>query len=150
MTNQDINTPTLDEAVNCVCFNLRKTARAVTQNYDAALAPTGLKATQFTLMQAVSLSQGVTLGPLADLLGMDRTTLTRNLAALERKGLIELRSGEDRRERQARLTTSGDVAFREAVPLWRSAQKNISGQLGATHWAHLRNDLESLTAIIAS
>jgi DNA-binding MarR family transcriptional regulator len=70
----------------CACANLRRAARIVTQRYDQHLQPAGIKTTQFTLLQALTRAGNISQGHLGDLLGLDSTTLTRNLALLRRKG----------------------------------------------------------------
>src|SRR5258708_23831169 len=74
---------------NCNCFAVRKAARRVTQAYDTALAPSGIRATQFMLLMALNRSEGVSVNELAELMGMDRTTMGKNLRPLERDGLVE-------------------------------------------------------------
>ncbi|HEY9847811.1 MAG TPA: MarR family transcriptional regulator, partial [Candidatus Caenarcaniphilales bacterium] len=88
----------------CACFNLRKASRAVTQLYDKVLQPSGLLATQFTLLSAIALTGSVTITRLAQELVMDRTTLARNLKPLERQGLIQIKPGQDQRTRIVTLT----------------------------------------------
>jgi DNA-binding MarR family transcriptional regulator len=128
----------------CTCANLRRAMRAVTQAYDAALAPTGLRATQFTVLAALSLSGDVPLGRLAKALGMDRTTLTRNLRPLSDRGLVEdVREG-DQRVRLVRLTASGRALLEDARPLWERVQERTVGGLGQTRWAGLLDDLDRL------
>jgi DNA-binding MarR family transcriptional regulator len=114
----------------CACANLRKASRAVTQVYDAALQPTGLKATQFTLLATLSTLGDLPLTRLAEALVMDRTTLTRNLKPLIGKGLVDVASGDDQRVRKVGLTPSGRTAFDEALPHWRIAQSRFVEGLG--------------------
>ena len=90
-----------DDVQNCLCLNLRRGARRLTQAYDRALRPSGLKITQFQLLAAVGKFVRTPLNPLADFMGMDRTTLTRNLAVLDRDGHVRVEPGEeDRREQK--------------------------------------------------
>jgi DNA-binding MarR family transcriptional regulator len=127
------------DLAGCVCFNLRKAARAVTQHYDAVLAPAGLKATQFSVLAVLSVADSTPLSKAADLLGMDRTTLTRNLRPLERNSWIRSsRSPDDGRERLLGLTRSGRSAFETALPLWHKAQDGMVQQIGRTRWDGLR------------
>src|SRR3954465_13729428 len=91
----------------CACANLRKAARAVTQLFDAALAPSGLKVTQFTLLVTSRLSGEATINGLAERMAMDRSTLSRNLKPLVREGLLEVGSGEDGRTRLVRISAEG-------------------------------------------
>ena len=110
-------------ATECACLNVRRTARAVTQLYDRTFAPLGLRATQVTLLVALERAGPVPFTRLADALGMDRTTLTRNLAPLQRQRLVSLRPGPDRRVRLAALTDKGRASLAAAVPLWEEAQR---------------------------
>lgn len=130
----------------CVCFNLRRAARAVTQLYDEALRPSGLRATQLSVLSAVALLGPVTMTRLAELLVMERTTLTRNLRLLVEKELVRVAPGEDRRSRSARLTGRGRDALARALPLWKRAQTRIVEGLGRERWDDL---LKGLTAAVA-
>ncbi len=118
------------ELTACTCANLRKASRAVTQVYDAALQPTGLKATQFTLLATMATLGDLPLTRLAEALVMDRTTLTRNLKPLVGKGLVDVARDDDQRVRRIGLTPSGRTAFDEALPHWRNAQSRFVEGLG--------------------
>jgi DNA-binding MarR family transcriptional regulator len=135
-----------DAARDCACFNLRKAARAVTQIYEAALAPSGIHATQFSVLVALAVADGAPLSRVADGLVMDRTTLTRNLRPLERRGWVRTEAGDDRRERNLSLTRSGRAALERALPLWQQAQARLHEQLGDARWTRLRADLQGLVA----
>jgi len=130
----------------CLCLNLRRTARAVTQFYNGVLAPSGLRATQFSLLAAI-LSRGpLTMSALAQALVMDRTTLTRNLRPLEKRGLIAVHPGEDRRERRVAITAAGTVAAARARRLWRQAQTHMVTELGAPDARALLDQLSETIA----
>ncbi|MGH9548656.1 MAG: MarR family winged helix-turn-helix transcriptional regulator, partial [Terriglobales bacterium] len=96
----------------CMCGSFRRTSRALTQLYENALRPAGLRATQFTILQALSLAGEVTQSQLGEILAMDSTTLTRTLSIMAREGWIAERRGEDRRERRLRLARAGETQFR--------------------------------------
>ena len=118
----------------CACANLRKAARAVTQLYDAALAPSGLKATQFTLLVTSRLSGEATINGLAERMAMDRTTLSRNLKPLVRDGLLEVSPGGDGRTRLVRISLEGTRCGRWPRRRWldpweRSATRPFSATL---------------------
>ena len=132
------------QPANCMCFNLRKAARAITQTYDAALAPSGLKATQFTVLQVAAQAGGAPMGRLAHQLGMDRTTLTRNLRPLEHKGLIVVESGTDRRERTVHVTDEGQTALESSLPKWEQAQSRLYSALGPVAFVSLLDRLDGL------
>src|SRR5260370_15657726 len=91
-------------ALTCMCASFRRASRVLTQHYDTALRPLGLRATRFTLLQALSLVGEVSQGTLGEILAIDSTTLTRTLAILGRRGWITSLPGEDRRERWHFLT----------------------------------------------
>ena len=134
-------------AWHCTSFNLRRASRAVGQIYDAALRPCGLRITQFSLLGAVETTEPTTVGDLALLLEIDRTTLTRNLKTIENIGLIEISRGRDRRERRIAATADGRAVMARAKPLWRAAQDRIIGDLGAARWRRLIDDLDALAGL---
>lgn len=126
---------------NCTCFNLRKAARAVTQTYDKALKPSGLRATQFSLLSMVAKLGPVGIKDLARELVMDRTTLGRNLKVLADRGLLEIGEGDDRRYRPITVTARGKKNLDLALPLWLQAQTRMTNDLGHDRWAGLLDDL---------
>lgn len=121
----------------CACANLRRADRVVTQFYDAALRPIGLRATQFTLLQALNEVPEISQKQLADLLAIDSTTLTRTLAPLRRKGWLRSEAGSDRRELRLSLTALGNREYKRALPSWQSAQDGLQKALGKETWSHL-------------
>ncbi len=132
---------TTDTPQACLCFNLRKAARAVTQLYDAALEPAGLRATQFSLLAVLDRRDAVTITDLARAMVMDRTTLTRNLRPLEKQGLVAIAPGDDRRTREVSLTRHGRQALKHATPRWRHAQTGMLDALGDRRARHLLGEL---------
>jgi len=124
-------------ALPCMCASLRRASRALTQLYDDALRPLGLRATQFTVLQALSLAGKVSQGELGQLLVMDSTTLTRTLRILSAQGWIENRPGEDRRERLLRLTSAGHHQLKRATTRWECAQARLRSRLGDARWHEL-------------
>ena len=137
-----------EDGRNCTGFNLRKATRAVTQFYDAALQPSGLKSTQYSLLSTVETQGPIVMGDLAEVLVMDRTTLTRNLKPLEAQGLIRIEPGKDRRARIISLSAKGRKVVTRARPLWRQAQSEIVGRLGETRWRGLLHDLRATVAAV--
>jgi DNA-binding MarR family transcriptional regulator len=113
-----------------MCASLRRASRALTQFYEEALRPTGLRETQFTVLQTLSLAGEVTQGKLGQILAMDSTTLTRTLSTMGRHGWIAKRRGEDRREWRMRLSKAGETQFKQAFPHWEKAQTRLRRQLG--------------------
>lgn len=133
-------------AADCLCFRARRAARAVTRAYDLALRPTGLQATQVTLMNAVALGpEGAQpMGQLAELLALDVSTLTRNLKPLEAAGLLSVgRNQADRRVRMVALTEAGKTRLAEALPHWRRAHAEITATLGDDTAQSLRAVLDA-------
>src|ERR687885_698919 len=98
------------EVLNCACFNTRKASRALTQLYDEMLRPSGLRSTQFTLLMVLRGRGPTSINGLAEATVTDRTTLSRNLAILEERGLVRVQPGEDARVRVVELTEAGDEA----------------------------------------
>jgi DNA-binding MarR family transcriptional regulator len=131
----------------CACFSLRKAARAVTTLYDDVLRPTGLRATQFALLTIAHALGSMTVTQLAEHAVIDRTTLTRNLRALERRGLVRIREGKDRRVREVQMTARGQEAWSSAVPLWFEAQSRITKGLGEKRLRGLVADLSATVAV---
>lgn len=126
---------------NCTCFNLRKAARAVTQNFDKAMRPSGLRATQFALLSMIAKMGPVGIKDLAKALVMDRTTLGRNLTVLQGRKLLDIGEGTDRRYRPISITNLGQEALDLALPLWEKAQTRMADRLGHDRWAQLHDDL---------
>lgn len=113
----------------CTCYALRKLARTVTRLYDQHLAAAGIKATQFALLRHVQ-HEALPISHLATLMGMERTTLTRNLRPLQEAGWVTLGAGKDARVRLAAITPAGVAKVREAKAAWRSAQSQLEETLG--------------------
>jgi DNA-binding MarR family transcriptional regulator len=128
----------------CALANLRRAARAATRLYDDALAPSGLRSTQFTLLAMIASAEVLSMTELADALGMDRTTLARNLVPLERDHLVRIESGADQRIRLVSLTDSGLEKLKLAAPLRAAAQRRVVGTLGADGFRQLLGLLESV------
>ena len=120
----------------------------VTQVYDAALQPTGLRATQFTLLATLSKRGDLPLTRLAEALVMDRTTLTRNLKPLVDKGFVRIHQDEDQRVRRISLTDAGRNMLDEALPNWRKAQSRLVEDLGRERWSGFLDDLTETVALV--
>ena len=128
----------------CAHANLRKAMRVVSKAYDAAMKPSGLKATQFTLLVVLSRMGEMPLTKLSQILVMDRTTLTRNLKPLLAQGLLEIGREKDERIRLISITEAGRSSVAEAMPLWREAQSRVTGGLGESRLAGMIDDLNAL------
>jgi DNA-binding MarR family transcriptional regulator len=114
----------------CACANLRRAARVITQLYDDALRPSGLRITQFTLLQALHYAPEISQKQLAELLEIDTTTLTRTLGFLRGKGWLRSERASDRRELRLRLTAAGKREYERVLPYWHSAQNRLRLELG--------------------
>ena len=129
---------------NCLCNRTRMASRAVTRLYDEMLRPVGLRATQLAVLVAVGSREAVSITALAKIMGMDRSTLTRNLAPLKREGLIRVGNEGWRRSRTVEITKTGRAQLREASSLWEDAQNALRRKLGVRKWAVIRADLDDL------
>ncbi|MBT5047974.1 MAG: winged helix-turn-helix transcriptional regulator [Rhodospirillaceae bacterium] len=132
---------------NCTCFNLRKATRALTQIYDDALRPVGLRANQVAILTIAKAMGPIGMSELASALVMDRTTLTRNLKPLHEAGYLDSQPGEDKRRRVIALTSKGRRILAEAEPLWKETQTRIADNLGHTRWTRLLGDLSHVTQL---
>ncbi len=138
-----------DAAQNCVCFHVRKLSRRITRAYDSALGDTGLKITQFTMLAAVVASgEGLSLTDLADRLGMDRSTFSRNLAPLVKRGLVEHVDTLKGRRRNVCATKSGHMLFKAAAPAWQRAQDRLRRQLNEAGLTEFLTDLRAVADAI--
>jgi DNA-binding MarR family transcriptional regulator len=115
----------LTATMACRCLAARRAARALTRLYDEKLRPHGLRSTQFSVLAALALKGATPMGELAELLGLERTTLTRSAALLERNGWVRVATAEDARERPLRLTPAGRRKLEKAYHAWREAQDQI-------------------------
>lgn len=131
-------------AATCAGFNLRRASRAVTQHFDHALAPVGLRTTQFTLLGALAIAGPVSTTELAAGLVVDRTTLTRNLRLLRDAGLVETQPGRSGREVRFTLSDEGRDTLARAIPVWREAQSSIVTAFGETRWPTMVSELGRL------
>lgn len=113
----------------CTCFRLRKLARLVSQRYDRELAQVGININQYSILRRAS-ARPRALGELARELGMDRTTLSRDVKPLIAAGWVELASGEDARQRMVKVTANGKRLVARAQPIWRQAQDAIEASMG--------------------
>lgn len=114
----------------CYCGSIRQASRLVTQLYDRALKPAGLKITQFGILRVLGAQPGLTTGELAESLAMDSTTMTRTLKLIHDAGWISMEPGTDRRERRWTVTPSGRERTQAALPLWKNAQKELANLAG--------------------
>jgi DNA-binding MarR family transcriptional regulator len=118
-------------ARNCYAFQARKTANALLRAYNDWLKPVDLELAQFTTLCAILDGRARSIGDLADVLGVERTTLVRNLKVLQKRGLIAIDARQQRRLTH-RLTPEGAETLKRALPLWEQAQAAMQGALQST------------------
>jgi DNA-binding MarR family transcriptional regulator len=136
---------TLHVRDTCLCLHLQRAARVVARRFDDVFRPFGITQGQFSLLMSLNRPAPPSIGSVADLLAMDRTTLTANLKPLERRGLVAVRVDEaDRRSRRLSLTPSGRALLVSAVPIWKRTHAALERQLKRNADA-LRADLMALS-----
>lgn len=145
-TGSDANADAAPSA--CTCFRMRRLTRRISQRYDQALAPAGLTVNQYSILRHAG-GEPRTVGALAEALGMDRSTLSRELTPLASAGWVERVAGDDARERLVCVTTAGRRTLREAEPLWREAQDAVEAALGASGVTTLHRALDRATDLLA-
>ncbi len=129
---------------SCACFNLRRAARLVTQRFDRALREIGITANQFSILMAAYNQEGILLTKLARTLGMERTTLSRNVSLLARMGMVSTAMGNDKRERKIAITENGITLLEKTLPQWQKAQNEVVEAIGQKKWEGLLSGLHSV------
>lgn len=114
---------------DCHCLAARRKARLLTRLYEDKLRPHGLRATQFSILAVLALKGPARIGEVADILDLERTTLTRSASLLEKNGWIGVLPTDDARERRLHLTASGRKKLGAAFPAWKSAQDMVDRAL---------------------
>jgi DNA-binding MarR family transcriptional regulator len=133
------------EPGECYCLALRRAARAVSRQYDEALAPLALNNGQFSMLALLAGLGAVRIQKVAETLAMDRTTVTAALKPLQRRKLVRVGvAGDDARAREAVLTPAGEALLRESMPLWRVQQERLKKMLSAEDAEALRAHLGRL------
>jgi DNA-binding MarR family transcriptional regulator len=130
-------------AENCVCFNLRWVTRVVTQFYDAEMRRHGIRPTQGTILSSLIAKESWDMAELSDWLGMDRTTLVRNLRPLQRDGFVEVSGGGRGNRVEITITAKGRKQIEKLTPAWKSAQCAVVKTLGEKRWSAILSDLET-------
>ncbi|ERF82298.1 winged helix-turn-helix transcriptional regulator [Bradyrhizobium viridifuturi] len=131
----------------CAAFNVRKASRVITRLYAEAFAPVGLEPTQFMLLVACARQATVTMGALAGRMSMDPSALARNVTILERRGLVRIVPGADRRVRDISISAKGRKTLSRALPRWRDVQAKLAGQVGEDSF---RSAVELMKGIVRS
>jgi len=131
----------------CLCLHVQRAARVLARHFDEAFRPLDLTHGQFSLLNSLNRPAAARPAEVADLLGMDRTTLTANVKPLERRGLLEVRIPErDRRERQLVLTARGHALLLQALPFWRATHAKVVRALPRSTSTNLRSQLKALSS----
>ena len=125
----------------CILRHVSRVSRAVVAAYDPALAPFGLTGHQFNLMMTLGNMGPLTVGTLADVLGMDASGIPRAIRPLADEGLISVERGEDRRQRVLSLTATGRRRLDQATPAWSRVQTELLDTIGAERWISLMSEL---------
>ena len=131
---------------NCACFNVRRISRVITQFFDAEVRRHGIRPTQTPILGALQAKDGWSMAELSEWLGMERTTLLRNLRPLQRDGLVRANGGGQGGHVELAITQKGRMALAKALPAWRSAQDKVIAILGKERWSSIIRDLEDVAA----
>ena len=133
---------------NCVCFNLRRVTRVVTQFFDAEMRRHGIRSTQGSVLAALHTIGTSNMAELSEVLGMERTTLLRNLRPLQRDGLVAVEGGGQGGYVELSLTAKGRKQIEKLTPAWESAQRTAVQVLGEKRWSALLADLDAVAAAL--
>ena len=129
---------------NCTCFNVRRVSRAITQFFDAGVRQHGIRPTQTPILRALQAKNGWSMAELSEWLGLERTTLLRNLRPLRRDGLVRTRGGGSGGQVELEITEKGRKILAKVLPAWRSAQDKVVATLGQERWSAIIRDLEEV------
>jgi DNA-binding MarR family transcriptional regulator len=130
---------------SCLCLHAQRAARALARLFDNALKPVGINNGQFSLLMSLNRPEPPPMGPVANLLAMDRTTLTAALKPLERRGLVSIEQDpKDKRGKRLRLTAAGMAVLTAAFPIWQQTHAEIEARIGSGDPDRLRRDLIDL------
>jgi DNA-binding MarR family transcriptional regulator len=140
----------MEVANHCLCRKARTAARLLTRFYEPYYAGCGIESTQFSLLVAIRLAGPVPMARLASLLGLERTTLTRNLDVLGRQNLVAMSVGTDARNHLVELTDAGREAVQRTLPRWQAAQKAAADLLGKADFSALQDALLLATTFNAT
>ena len=133
---------------NCVCFNLRRVTRVVTQFFDVEMRKHGIRSTQGSVLAAMHAVGPSHMAELSEILGMERTTLLRNLQPLQRDGLVTIEGGGHGARVELSLTAKGRKQIEKLVPAWASAQRTAVQVLGEKRWSAVLADLDAVASAL--
>ena len=132
----------------CACFDLRRATRAVSRMYDEFLRDAGLNITQFSMLRLICAEKKLSISTLSRYMVMERTSITRALAPLERDGLIHSRPGTDKRIRVVSVSNKGRRLVEDAEPKWRQAQEALLDTIGEDRWRAMSTLLRDTTRMV--
>lgn len=143
-SNGDID---LSECLDCVCYEFRKTSRFIINYYDAVLQDVGLKSNQFIILAAIGYMNSTNFKNLAEFVGIDQSTLARNLVTVEKQDFVAVKPGKNKREKLISLTRKGKNKLHKAFPYWKEAQTGILNVLGRERWKNIQADISDVASI---
>ncbi len=136
----------LSAVENCTCFNIRRVSRVITQFFDAEVRRLGMRPTQTPILRALQAKNGWSMAELSEWLGLERTTLLRNLRPLQRDGLVRAKGAGRGGHVELQITPKGRAAIAKTLPAWRSAQDKVVATLGKERWSAIISDLGEVAA----
>ena len=135
---------------NCTCFNIRRVSRVITQFFDAEVRRHGMRPTQTPILRALQAKNAWGMAELSEWLGLERTTLLRNLRPLQRDGLVRANGAGRGGHVELQITAKGRAALAKTVPAWRSAQAKVVATLGKERWSAILGDLAEVAMKLKS
>src|SRR6202171_2572740 len=130
----------------CLCLHVQRAARAVARRFDEVLRPLGLTQGQFSLLMSLNRPEPPSIGSVAALLAMDRTTLTANLKPLQRRGLVKVAvDKQDKRGRRLTITAAGRAFLNKAFPIWKRAHADTESLITGITPDSVRSALRALS-----
>src|SRR3954468_12467083 len=138
----------LSATQNCVCFNLRRVARVMTQFFDAEARRHGIRTTQASILLVLKAKDSWSMTDLSDALGLERTTLVRNLRPLQRDGWVKAGGGGRGGRVELAITSKGRKQIARLMPGWRPAHRGAVKTLGEERWSAILADLETVAAAL--
>lgn len=134
----------LTSVENCTCFNIRRVSRVLTQFFQSEVRQPGMRSTQAPILRTLQAKSGWSMAELSEWLGMERTTLLRNLRPLQRDGLVRAKGGGRGGHVMVEITDQGRKAVAATLPGWRAAQEKVVAILGQERWSAIISDLEEV------
>ena len=131
----------------CVSYNLRKASLIVSKLYAREMRAAPIRGPQYSLMMMISRRENPRISELARAMGADRTTMTRNLEQLQKKGWIRVEPGKDGRTKAVQIAPKGKTALERSIAYWHKAQKRVLKALGDDRWRRMLKDLSALSAL---